>query len=230
MVPVLSRAQVRRIDEFARSRYGIPTLVLMENAGGNAARIVHREYPTAQRVLIACGTGNNGGDGMVMARHLYNIGWDVQLMLVGNRERMTESTRVHFDICTNMRLPIFPYNGTQDKASPIRRLTSEILIVDAILGTGFTGVVRSPISELIAELNSAARRAIIAVDIPSGLDCDTGRPSNATIRADMTVTFAAQKLGFDQPGASSFTGRVFVADIGVPRELLLAHSSVEAQQ
>jgi NAD(P)H-hydrate epimerase len=230
MDPVLSRAQVRRIDELAMSRYGIPTLVLMENAGSNAARIVRCEYPASRRVLIACGIGNNGGDGLVMARHFHNFGWDVQLLVAGSRERMTDAARTHLNICTRMRLPVFAYPGDEKEVSPIERLSLEDLIVDALLGTGFTGLVRTPISELIEELNSSSRRAMIAVDIPSGLDCDTGRPTNATIRADMTVTFAGQKLGFDQPGASAFTGRVIVADIGVPRELLLTDSAVGAQE
>lgn len=220
MVPALSRTQLRTIDELATTRYGIPPLLLMENAGSNAARIICREYPSARHALIACGTGNNGGDGMVIARHLNNFGWKLQLVVVGNADRMTDSTRVQFEICTRMELPMATHSVGEQQAVSLRYLSSETVIIDALLGTGFRGVVRSPVCEFIKALNSSTRRALIAIDVPSGLDCDTGEASNAVIRADLTITFVARKRGFDQPGATVFTGRVEIADIGAPRELI----------
>jgi len=99
-------------------------------------------------------------------------------------------------------------------------ITSEVIVVDALLGTGFSGEVRSPLAELIHAINSASKRAVVAVDLPSGLDCDTGTPGRATIRADLTITFVARKRGFDSKVAIPYLGRVEVADIGAPRELI----------
>jgi NAD(P)H-hydrate epimerase len=94
------------------------------------------------------------------------------------------------------------------------------VVIDALLGTGFRGEVRSPTSQLITALNAAAKRATVAIDVPSGLDCDSGAPSSTTIRADLTVTFVTQKAGFTSPSAKPYIGRVEVADIGAPRGLI----------
>jgi len=99
-------------------------------------------------------------------------------------------------------------------------ITPQEIVVDALLGTGFSGEVRSPLAELIHAINAASKRAVVAVDLPSGLDCDTGTPGRATIRADLTITLVARKRGFDARQAIPYLGRIEVADIGAPRELL----------
>jgi len=230
----LTREQVRRVDELAIHRYGIAGLVLMENAGRNAAAIIDRAYGPAGRAVIFCGSGNNGGDGCVIARHLHNAGWSVRVVLAGDVSRMTPDASANYRIIEAMGLAprVSPTTREswgegllqtaeaatqQDAASSI---TPDEIVVDALLGTGYSGEVRSPMAELIHAINAARKRAVVAVDLPSGLDCDSGIPGWTTIRADLTITFVAQKLGFDSPEAVPYLGRIEVADIGAPRELI----------
>jgi len=240
---ILTREQVRRVDELAIHRYGIAGLVLMENAGRNAAAIIDRAYGPVGRAVIFCGSGNNGGDGCVIARHLHNAGWSVRVVLAGDVSQMTPDTSANYRVIEAMGLA--PHVSTVRRADrggrvPTREswgeellqtvdaatqratassITPEEIVVDALLGTGFSGEVRSPLAELIHAINAAAKRAVVAVDLPSGLDCDTGTPGRATIRADLTITFVARKRGFDSPEAVPYLGRIEVADIGAPREL-----------
>ena len=207
------------MDDLAIHRYGIPGLVLMENAGRNAAAIIDRAYGPIGRVVIFCGSGNNGGDGCVIARHLHNAGWSVRVVLAGDVSRMTPDASANYRIIEAMRLaPIFVVDAVTQQAAA-SSITPQEIVIDALLGTGFSGEVRSPLAELIHALNAASKRAVVAVDLPSGLDCDTGKPGRATICADLTITFVARKRGFDSPEAVPYLGRIEVADIGAPREL-----------
>jgi len=224
---VLSRAQVRRVDELAVSRYKMPSLILMENAGRNAAAIIRSEFPEARRVSILCGTGNNGGDGFVIARHLSNAGWHPGVLLVGSRAKLTEDARTNLTIAEAMGIAIGECDATFDPAALASQLEAADLIVDALLGTGFSGEVRSPMAEVIEIVNALPFQDVVAVDVPSGLDGDTGMPCNATIRADLTVTFVARKKGFLQESAVPCVGRVEVADIGAPRALRLEVARLE---
>ena len=220
METALSRDQVRRVDSLAINRLGIPGPVLMENAGRNAAAIIHDTYGPTGRAIIVCGPGNNGGDGCVIARHLHNLGWAVELMMTGDESKMTDDAKGNFQIVRAMKLParIAPDASTQ--RAFVETIQSDDVVVDALLGTGFRGEVRSPTAELIAIINATARKAVVAIDVPSGLDCDTGEPSNATMRADLTVTFVASKIGFAQEAAGPYVGRVEVVEIGAPPELV----------
>ena len=223
----LTREQVRRVDRIAIEDFAIPGIVLMENAGRNAARIIRRRFESAKPasgatrfVAIVCGRGNNGGDGFVIARHLANAGIPIELFLACDPKRLSGDAAVNCNIAAKMGLPSCPFDTPQRIAAAAPRLGEAAIVVDAVLGTGFAGTVRAPLDKVIEAINrpaaSAAERRIIAIDVPSGLDCDTGRPSNATVRADETVTFVAMKVGFQRPGASAYTGRVHVADIGAP--------------
>ena len=220
MSTILTRAQVRRVDQLAIERYGISGPVLMENAGRNATEIIRRVYGEVGRAVIFCGPGNNGGDGCVMARHLHNAGWTVWLMMTGDEDRMTPDTLGNYRIVKAMPInPTIAADAAGQQAF-VRSIRGDEIVVDALLGTGFRGEVRSPTNELIEAVNAKRMRAVVAVDVPSGLDCDTGEPSNATIRADLTVTFVANKKGFTTEAAAPYVGRVEVADIGAPRELV----------
>lgn len=217
---ILTRDQVRLVDQLAIQRFGMSGLVLMENAGRNAAEIIRRSYGDIGEAVILCGSGNNGGDGFVIARHLHDSGWSVWSILVGNEASLTEDTRANFGIARSMSLPIGSVHSPENIAGALKSLSASTVVIDALLGTGFRGDVRSPLAELIRVVNDAPRRATVAIDVPSGLDCDTGEPSHATIRADLTITFVALKRGFLKPGAAAYLGRVEVADIGAPRELI----------
>lgn len=209
---VLTREQVRRVDRLAIEEFGILGLVLMENAGRNAAAILldHLRDDPADGVVIYCGTGNNGGDGLVIARHLVNAGIAVRIGLAGEADRLTPDAAANYRTCSAMEIPIAPAGSITVRA--------EEWVVDALLGTGFKGAVRESMAGLIDRINASPKRGVAAIDVPSGLDCDTGQASNATIVADLTVTFVADKVGFGMPGAKRFVGFVHVADIGAPAE------------
>lgn len=189
----VTRAQMREIDRLAIEEYGIPSLALMENAGVAVAREV--EALGAHRVLVVCGAGNNGGDGYVAARHLANHGVLVQILAAAE-----------------------PKGDAAIMARPARRLCGTVgspdAIVDALFGTGLTRPIEG---DWIARINGAGV-PVVAADIPSGLDADTGLPLGDAVRATVTVTMGLPKVGFAR--ATAYVGRVVVADIGFPRALL----------
>ncbi len=217
---VLTRDQVRSADKAAVERYHIAGIVLMENAGRNAAAIIRDLYGQSDSALICCGPGNNGGDGCVIARHLHNAGWSVRLLVTGDVPRMTPDMKANFAIVEAMGLERTIALDSRGQRAIARSIRAHEILIDALLGTGFRGIVRSPTAELIETINSVEKHAMVAIDVPSGLDCDTGAPSNATIKADLTITFVAAKIGFTKNVAAPFVGRVEVADIGVPRDLI----------
>jgi NAD(P)H-hydrate epimerase len=210
----LTRAQVREIDRLSIERYHIPGVVLMENAARavtDAASNMLLGVKEAS-VLIVCGGGNNGGDGFAVARHLHNRGVDIEVALAhagGYRDEAAANLR----IIQEMDLPRIPI------ADAGRSLDAGIdLIIDALFGTGLETPPRDP--RWIQWMNNAGV-PILAVDIPSGLDCDTGEPLGpACVRATRTVTFVAEKAGFSNPNARQYLGEVTVGDIGCPRELI----------
>ena len=217
--PVLTRQQIREVDRRAIEDVGIPGIVLMENAARNAAHVILELMKTPGAVAVVCGRGNNGGDGFAIARHLTNVGIDVELFLACDPARLTGDARTNCHIAQKMGLKCHRFDTPEriDAARPALGRAS--FIVDAVLGTGFAGEIRSPLDRVTAAINEAVA-TVVAIDVPSGLDCDTGRPSDVTVRADVTVTFVARKVGFDAPGAAEYTGRVVVADIGAPHTLL----------
>lgn len=220
MALVLTRDQVRAVDRLAIERYGIPGLILMENAGRNAASVIDERFGPAGKAVVVCGAGNNGGDGCVIARHLHNRGWGVRVAVVGRAESLTSDMKVNLQIARAMNL--VNVDVSTDPATIFERLGGimhDEVVVDALLGTGFQGQVRAPLSEVIDVINSTAHRAVVAVDVPSGLDVDTGLPAAATVRADLTVTFVALKIGFRSASAAPFLGEVVVVEIGAPAGL-----------
>ena len=212
---ILTCDQIRRIDRLAVERYDMPSVLLMENAGAGAARIIHREfeYLTHRTAAIFCGPGNNGGDGFVIARHLHNAGWKVTLVLVCPPDQLKGDALINYKIVS--RMPISTVSPDQTDAALDR---SEV-VVDALLGTGFKGEPRPPMDAIIRKINSANKK-VVAVDVPSGLDCISGVPAEAAVRATLTVSFVGVKTAFLAPEAEPYVGRIEVADIGVPRELV----------
>lgn len=208
----LTRAQVRKVDELAIRKYGIPGIVLMENAARAvfdvAMQMLHGiERP---RVAIVCGGGNNGGDGFAVARHLYNAHVDVRIHLATEPARLAGDALINCTIAKNMQLPM-----TTDFRQAI---DGAHLLIDALFGTGLSTPPRPESQNLIRAMNQSGV-PILAVDLPSGLDCDTGVPLGECVVAKRTMTFVAEKAGFGQPEASRYTGVVTVGDIGAPREL-----------
>ena len=218
----LSRDQVREIDRKAIEDYGIPGMVLMENASRAVAETARQRLTEVvePRVAIVAGTGNNAGDGFAAARHLHNAGLKVTVLLVGEPARISGDAKTNLDIISRMRLDIQALSQDQKGLNKLRtELKRADLVIDAIFGTGLSGEVRGFYAKVIEEINSS-NKPVLAVDIPSGLDCDTGEPLGQTVQAVATVTFVARKKGFNNPRAKAYTGQVLVADIGAPRELI----------
>jgi NAD(P)H-hydrate epimerase len=219
----LTRAEVRDIDRQAIEDYGLPGIVLMENAGRGAAELLHQIAPRAT-VAIVCGKGNNAGDGFVIARHLENLGHAVRLLLACDPTECRGDAAIAWGVAEKAGI-----HATQLAAASSaeweKALAGADWIVDALLGTGAMGVPRGAIATAIEAVNAAARGGarVFAVDVPSGLDCDTGQALGPCVRADVTATFVARKVGFDAPAAAPLLGAVHVMGIGAPRALLAAH-------
>ncbi len=214
----LTREQVRLVDGLAVSRLKIPSIVLMENAGKNAADWIFMEYGSAV-VTVFCGPGNNGGDGFVIARHLHNAGCDVHTVLIGDPAKLTPDARTNHDILLAMGQRPDIVRDKQQLRQSFAGVGSNCVVVDALLGTGFRGQVREPMATAIYLINEASCRARISIDVPSGLDCDTGAIGNVAVRADVTITFVAPKRGFRQEDAYPYLGKTVVAGIGTPPAL-----------
>jgi len=211
----LTRAQVRDIDRISIEEFHIPGIVLMENAARSAADVALQMLPNPQiaKILILCGGGNNGGDGLAAARHLHNAGCDIQIALTIDPTRYQGDALINWQIILAMQLPVA-------EATPnLIETTKADLIVDAIFGTGLTQAPRSPFDKLVEALDGR-KIPILAIDLPSGLDCDTGKPPGACVRATRTITFVAEKVGFRNPEAKQYLGEVEVAGIGCPREVV----------
>ncbi|HVT90337.1 MAG TPA: NAD(P)H-hydrate epimerase [Tepidisphaeraceae bacterium] len=203
----LTRAQVREIDRRSIEEFQIPGIVLMENASRAAASVAwemleHRP----DSVLVVCGAGNNGGDGLAVARHLHNLGAQVTIHPAVAHSKYTGDALINWQIVEAMKLPL-------------GWLAKPALIVDALFGTGLSQPPRPDGATVIHRMNDA-NVPILAVDLPSGLDCDTGDPLGPCVKAVKTVTFVAEKIGFTNPVSRQYTGDVIVADIGCPRELI----------
>ena len=217
--PVLSRDEVRSFDSWAINELGISGVVLMENAGRSCAELIKEKLTQASqpKACIFCGKGNNGGDGYVVARHLVNSGQTVKVVLCGRREDISGDAKINMDILEKMDIPIEELDlKTCDIPSTVELLTAGCsIIVDALFGTGLKGELKQPYQQFIEAIN-ARQIPIVAVDIPSGVDCDTGEPLGVAIKAEDTVTFAAIKKGFILNERShQYTGQIYVASIGV---------------
>ncbi|HAU38225.1 MAG TPA: NAD(P)H-hydrate epimerase [Phycisphaerales bacterium] len=215
----LTRRQVREIDRFAIEQFGVPGAVLMENAGRNAADAAERLLArmAGRSAAVVAGGGNNGGDGFVIARHLALRGVRVVTFLLAQPDAIAGDARINLDILRALGHDL--RDASADPAGLGEQLRAFDLIVDAIGGTGVRGALRGVQAQAVEQIN-AAGRPVLAVDIPTGLDCDTGQAEGPAVRAVLTVTFVARKVGFDAPGADRYTGEVVVADIGIPAELV----------
>lgn len=220
---VMTRDEVRAFDSWAINMLGIPGVVLMENAGRSCAELIKEKLSgiAEPKVCIFCGTGNNGGDGYVIARHLLNNGFRVAVIIVGDRSKIKGDARINLDILERLGQPIEQLNlsdaGITGKVKALA--AGADMIVDSILGTGLEGQLSDEYRQLIESINTCGC-SVLAVDIPSGLDCDSGSAlggDGAAIKATYTVTFAAVKAGFTSAcDVSQYTGEIFVASIGVP--------------
>lgn len=216
---VMDRQTVRNFDAWAIGQMGISGVVLMENAAKNCTQVILEQFSEQVKkgVCIFCGGGNNGGDGFVIARQLFNQGWPVKIAFCADPGRIKGDAKVNFNICEKMGLSMAQLDT--GSAELFREVEDAVagcgLLVDALLGTGLQDELAPSMALLISCVNSH-NIPIVAVDIPSGMDCDRGIPLPVCIEAAATVTFVAIKKGFvENPESRQATGRVFVADIGI---------------
>ncbi len=224
---VVTAAEMRQIDQDTIEGIGIPGIVLMETAGSAIVRALEQHYPTCKRIGILAGKGNNGGDGIVIARQLAHIGYDVYLFLVAPPESFTGEAAVNLQIVKNLKLRIEEILTdatleTKESVS-LNHITRCELLVDAIFGTGLRGEVREPIAPLINTINNLPI-PILSVDLPSGLDADTGNPLGTCVRADRTVTIGLPKRGLLVYPGAEFAGKLEVVDIGFPEQVIDAQN------
>lgn len=214
----LSREAVRQVDARAIADYGMSGLVLMENAGRGCAEVL-LAVGCSGPVAIVCGKGNNAGDGFVIARHLQLHEVPVKVILLYPAESFVGDAAANYHIVQQAAIPCLDLAADFSPERLERELQGASWIVDAMLGTGATGSPRFPLDAAIGVINRQTAKRL-AVDLPSGLDCDSGQAAQATVLADHTCTFVAHKLGFEIPSARSYLGQIHVIDIGVPRKLL----------
>jgi NAD(P)H-hydrate epimerase len=217
-IPVLDREAVRELDDRAIHEYGVPGIVLMENAGRGCVDVLWR-CGVRGPVAICCGKGNNAGDGLVIARHLDLRGVAVRLLFWSDPATLQGDAGINYAIARRAGLRIDVYEGPDAAAQLDHDLDGVEWIVDALLGTGAAGEPRPPVDSVIGRLNAHAARKM-AVDVPSGLDCQTGVAARPTFRADHTCTFVAAKPGLVAPAAQPWVGQLHVLDIGTPSALL----------
>lgn len=223
-IRALSRAEVRSIDARAERELGIPTLVLMENAGRGAADWLTARLRPGASVVVACGPGNNGGDGAVVARHLDGRGFDVRVVWLTPAESIRGDAAAQRRILDRSGIEQMHFEAP-DAGSLDALWEGHDWVVDALLGTGLTRPVEGGLAAAVEAINRSGR-PVLSLDLPSGLDADTGRPLGVAVRAAATATFVAPKLGFSRPGAPDYLGEVVVVDIGVPRMLLSYYANV----
>lgn len=217
----LTREQSRQVDRLARDQYDIPGILLMENAGIHATNVLDRHMPSwFQWITICCGKGNNGGDGFVVARHLLLRKYKVRVWIFTDPESLQGDAAVQYKILQNLFGCVERFSA--DREEDLKKdFSRSYWIVDALLGTGATGPPSGEIRrgiELINEQKRVHEKCIFAIDVPSGLDCDTGLPSEPTIEADRTCTFVAAKTGFAAEEAKRYLGTVHIVNIGIPSE------------
>jgi NAD(P)H-hydrate epimerase len=231
---VLTREESRQVDRVAIERLGVPGVVLMENAGRGVVDVLLRVDPALpgadQRVAILCGKGNNAGDGFVIARRLAVLGVRIVVVLLSPPSELVGDARVNYDILARADAPLVDLSDVA--RSDIAALPAALdqlavgarWIVDALLGTGAVGAPREPYRTAIRWMNSQTCRRL-AVDLPSGIDCDTGAPPGEAVRADVTCTFVATKPGLISLGGASRVGELHVVDIGIPPEWCVGAAS-----
>lgn len=217
-VQVLSRAAVREVDRCAIEQYQIPGMVLMENAGRGCVDVLCR-LGIDGPVIICCGKGNNAGDGLVIARHLDLRGYTAKLIFWSDPNELTGDAGLNYQIAKQAALPMCCFTGPFYKCQLAEQLQGADWIVDALLGTGARGAPRAPLDAVLDQLNAHPAKKM-AIDLPSGLDCDTGVAAPHCFRADHTCTFVAAKPGLVTSDASQRVGQLHVLDIGTPSRLL----------
>jgi len=214
--PVFSRVEVRELDRRATAEAGVPSLELMERAGSGATELLLARFPAARLVLIVAGVGNNGGDGFVVARLLKKHGREARVLVVGDLARLSGDALVNQRAWVDAGGELARvHEGSLGLLE--RSLAEADLVVDALFGTGLARELAG-VSASVVERMNAANKPTLALDLPSGIDADTGVPCGVAVRASVTVTFAGLKRGLCTPQGMAHAGEIQVVPIGIPKE------------
>lgn len=216
---LVTATEMQELDRRTIEEVGVPSTVLMENAGRGTYQVLRREFPELSGpVAVLAGRGNNGGDGLVVARYLANDGFPVSVFLLASRDQVRGDPLVNLKILEAMGLEAEEVLGEDQLSAVGHRLSRAGLVVDALLGTGLNYPVRGLLAQLIDRVNQV-RTPVLAVDIPSGLSADTGVPLGLAVEADVTVTYGFAKLGQILPPGRDYVGRLWLVDISIPPAL-----------
>jgi len=221
---ILDAGQMRNIDRRTTERFGVPSIVLMENAAIAVVDALFEHYPDSERVAIVCGTGQNGGDGFAVARHLENRGVVPVIVLVGDRGAIKADALTNLVICERLGIPIYGVREAEDIETALAHAADADVLVDAIFGTGLDRAPAGIYADVIRGL-AELRIPVLAVDLPSGANASSPVPFEPCVQAEVTVTFAAPKLCHIFEPAALYCGEVIVADISIP-EIAIDDESV----
>lgn len=215
----VSSRKMKQIDSLATKKFGIPSLILMENAGRSVAEEAQKMLKcNSDFIAIFCGYGNNGGDGFVAARHLVNKGYKVKVFLIGPKKERSPDTKLNFEIIKKMKVVIEKIINEKYILAAFKNFKRPQLVIDAIFGIGIKGKLNNFYCQLFNKINNL-NSLILAIDIPSGLDADRGIALPVAIKADKTVTMGSPKKGFLSSSAKEYLGKVIIADISLPKQI-----------
>jgi NAD(P)H-hydrate epimerase len=218
---ILTARQMREADRRTIEEVGVPSLLLMENAGLQVVAAMDEAFDglAGRRVAVLCGRGNNGGDGFVVARTLRQRGVDLAVYLVGRAADVRGDARTNLESLQHLPLPVTEIAEESDWAEHARDIASRDLVVDALFGTGLSSPLSGLPARIVEDVNRM-RPAVVSIDLPSGLSADRAEPVGPCIRAALTVTLGAPKLPLVLPPAMEMAGRLVIADIGIPSEVV----------
>lgn len=216
--PVQSCDEVRKIEQRAID-IGMSSLLMMENAGRSIAELILQSPPEGPCVIL-CGKGNNGGDGLVIARHLDNAGAQVRVLVFAEEKDLSHDAKIHFNILRQSDVEVHVFPEDKPNRTAIEEKWNEAeLIIDAIFGSGLQGALRAPFDQIVTWVNEREAN-VLAVDVPSGIHGDTGKAEGPAIRAQQTCCMISIKKGLLEPGSRAWTGQLHCYDVGVPRALM----------
>jgi len=217
---VVTSEKMREMDNRAIKEFGIPGVVLMENAGRGAMEKILAYYPdvVGDDVLVVCGPGNNGGDGFVVARHLANFNCNVRCCLLSAPSKLSSDAQINFKIAKSMGIEVFEFTDEGKLPHFLDMLYGAHLVVDALFGTGLKKEVAGLHKKVIEAINNSGSH-VVSLDVPSGLNADTGRPLGVAIEADLTITFALPKVGLLIFPGVDYAGELELVDIGMPQKI-----------
>ncbi len=223
-IPSISTEQMRKVDNLMINKYGIELILMMENAGANLARLAinlmdkHFNIPHPKNIVVACGLGNNGGGGMVAARHLSNYGFNVTVVLTGADSKLKSIPLKQWNILKKLPVRMIIANSSDT----LGVFNEADLIIDAIIGYGMHGQLKGIPAHVVHEILNSQNQNVLSLDAPSGLNTTTGNFNDKfCIKAYATMTLALPKIGLVQDNAKGCVGKLYVADISVPPDLYL---------